>query len=65
VLGLRLSEGVAVGELEGCIRNSGDPQLPEDYDAWKSEGLLEETAERVRLTERGFLLSNEIFCRFV
>lgn len=65
VLGLRLSEGVAIGELESCIRNSGDPQLPEDYDAWKSEGLLATTSERVRLTERGFLLSNEILCRFV
>jgi oxygen-independent coproporphyrinogen-3 oxidase len=65
VLGLRLSDGVAAGELEDGIRNSGDPRLPQDYAAWKSEGLLEETSDRVRLTERGFLLSNEILCRFV
>lgn len=65
VLGLRLSDGVAAGDFESCIRRSGDPRLPEDYAAWKTEGLLEDSSERVRLTERGFLMSNEILCRFV
>jgi oxygen-independent coproporphyrinogen-3 oxidase len=65
VLGLRLAEGVAAGEVERLIRESGDRTLPEDYAAWKEWELLEEAAGRVWLTERGFLLSNEILCRFV
>ena len=65
VLGLRLSEGVTVGEIEDAMRNSEDSKLPEDCAAWKSEGLLEESSGRLRFTERGFLLSNEILCRFV
>ena len=65
VLGLRLSEGVDAAELESRIAASGDATLPGDYSAWRGEGLLEEALGRVRLTERGFLLSNEILCRFV
>ncbi len=65
VLGLRLSEGVATDEIEEAIRNSEDPRLPEDYAVWKGQDLLEEASGRARLTERGFLLSNEILCRFV
>ena len=65
VLGLRLAEGVPTRDLENRIQCSRDPTLPEDYASWSQEGLLEEESGRIRLTERGFLLSNEIFCRFV
>jgi oxygen-independent coproporphyrinogen-3 oxidase len=65
VLGLRLAEGVAREELEEWIADSKDATLAEDYGSWREEALLTDCADRVRLTERGFLLSNEILCRFV
>lgn len=65
VLGLRLSAGVDRREIEKWIAQSGDPRLPDDYAAWKDRGLLREEGQRLALTERGFLLSNEILCRFV
>lgn len=65
VLGLRLAEGVPEAEVAALVRESRDPTLPADYDSWRDAGLLEEDSGRVRLTERGYLLSNEILCRFV
>jgi oxygen-independent coproporphyrinogen-3 oxidase len=65
VLGLRLSEGVAAERLREAVRESGDPALAADSEAWVEGGLLEEADGRIRFTERGFLLSNEILCRFV
>jgi oxygen-independent coproporphyrinogen-3 oxidase len=52
-LGLRLSEGVASGEF------------PEVIDRFEREGLLERAQDRVRLTPRGVLLSNEVFAEFI
>jgi oxygen-independent coproporphyrinogen-3 oxidase len=65
VLGLRLSEGVPAAEVEDFIRAAGDPTLGEDYTSWRDGRLLEEASGRLRFTERGFLVSNEILCRFV
>jgi oxygen-independent coproporphyrinogen-3 oxidase len=65
VLGLRLSEGVAARDVEDFIRASPDPTLAEDSAAWREGCLLEEASGRLRFTERGFLVSNEILCRFV
>ncbi len=65
VLGLRLREGVPARDIQDRILGSHDPTLSEDYESWKDEGLLVEEAGQVRLTERGFLLSNEMLCRFV
>jgi oxygen-independent coproporphyrinogen-3 oxidase len=65
VLGLRLSEGIPVGEVEDFIRAGADPTLAEDYASWREGRLLEEASGRLRFTERGFLVSNEILCRFV
>lgn len=64
-LGLRLAEGVPGDEIEGLLRNRRDPQLAEDYAAWREEGLLVETQGRVRFSQRGFLVSNEVLCRLV
>jgi len=64
-LGLRLSEGVPGEEIEGWIGDAGDALLTADYAAWQEEGLLRKDDGRVRFTERGFLLSNEVLCRFV
>jgi oxygen-independent coproporphyrinogen-3 oxidase len=65
VLGLRLAEGVDTGELEGWIRERGDASLAEDYALWRSEGILVGAGDAVRFSERGFLVSNEVLCRFV
>jgi oxygen-independent coproporphyrinogen III oxidase len=65
VLGLRLAEGVGREELESWIAGAEDETLPDDYASWREAGLLADSADRVRLTERGFLLSNEFLCRFV
>ena len=65
VLGLRLSEGVPAREVEDFVRAASDPTLAEDYASWRDGRLLEEASGRLRFTERGFLVSNEILCRFV
>ena len=65
VLGLRLSDGVARAEVESWIASRGDARLAEDWEAWREAGLLRLTADRVALTERGGLVSNDILCRFL
>jgi len=65
VLGLRLSEGVAREEIEHWIDRRGDQRLREDYSAWSEQGLLSAEGGRVAFTELGYLLSNEVLCRFV
>jgi oxygen-independent coproporphyrinogen-3 oxidase len=65
VLGLRLARGVPAADVESWIGKEGDPLLPGDYADWRAEGLLVEKDGRLRFTERGFLLSNEVLCRFV
>jgi len=65
VLGLRLAEGVAMAELEGWIRERGDASLAEDYALWRSEEILVGAGGAVRFSERGYLVSNEVLCRFV
>jgi oxygen-independent coproporphyrinogen-3 oxidase len=65
VLGLRLAEGVGAEELEGWIARRGDARLAEDYAIWRDQGILVDDEGRVRFTERGFLVSNEVLCRFI
>ncbi|HSS44556.1 MAG TPA: hypothetical protein VLO07_04365, partial [Thermoanaerobaculia bacterium] len=65
VLGLRLSEGVPRRGIEDWITASEDGFLAGDYEDWRVEGLLSVADGAVCFTEKGFLLSNEILCRFV
>jgi oxygen-independent coproporphyrinogen III oxidase len=65
VLGLRLSRGVPAAEIESSIEKGSDPLLAGDYAAWLEAGILAGENGRVRFTERGFLVSNEVLCRFV
>ncbi len=64
-LGLRLARGVPEERMAEQIRHSEDPRLPADYASWLSAGVLSSDAGRVRFTERGFLVSNEVLSRFV
>jgi oxygen-independent coproporphyrinogen-3 oxidase len=64
-LGLRINRGIALGAID---REFGTGALT-NYQAVISElvadGLLEKSGERLRLTARGQLLSNEVFARFL
>jgi oxygen-independent coproporphyrinogen-3 oxidase len=64
-LGLRLNRGVHLQEVAGAFgrdaANSFCGAIAESVRA----GLVEHQGERIRLTERGRLLSNEVFQRFV
>lgn len=62
-LGLRLNRGV---DLRGVALRFGLPAEMEDVIAQLcAEGLLEREASIIRLSERGRLLSNEVFQRFL
>ena len=52
-LGLRLREGIASSGFEEVVER------------FVEDGLLERAGERVRLTSRGVLLSNEVFAEFI
>ena len=64
-LGLRLNRGVSLAALKAQF---GDAAI-DSYDAviaqLTEDGLLEEAKNRLRLTARGRLLSNEVFVRFL
>jgi oxygen-independent coproporphyrinogen-3 oxidase len=64
-LGLRLNEGIALGEY----RDLSGVDLIERYDAeirgLVDAGLLEISHDRLKLTRRGMLFSNEVFAEFV
>jgi oxygen-independent coproporphyrinogen-3 oxidase len=64
-LGLRLAEGVPAVRVEAHVAAAEDVRLWNDYEAWLAEGILERAGDRVRLTERGYLVSNEVLSRFV
>ncbi len=64
-LGLRLSSGVPAERIATFVVGSQDVRLWNDYEGWLSEGILERTGARIRFTERGYLVSNEVLSRFV
>ena len=64
-LGLRLSRGVALAQVAAFVVGSQDVRLWNDYEGWLSEGILERAGDRLRFTERGYLVSNEVLSRFV
>src|SRR5262249_40124100 len=65
VLGLRLSGGVPWAEVRDWPDRHRDPALEEDLESWQESDLVARRNGRMRFTERGFLVSNEILCRFV
>ncbi len=64
-LGLRMTEGVPVVWVEALVAAEEDVRLWNDYEGWVAEGILERADGRLRFTERGFLVSNEVLSRFV
>ena len=58
-LGLRTSDGVARADLEARIASV--PGLRARVDDWIGAALMVAEGDRVRLTERGFLVSDALF----
>jgi oxygen-independent coproporphyrinogen III oxidase len=65
ILGLRLNEGLDVGEFERRFGRTLDELYGPVIAETISLGLLEQENGRVRLTERGRLLANEVFVRLL
>ncbi len=63
-LGLRLADGMPAEEVRSWIGRRGDGRLAADYEQWIAGGWLAESGGRVRFSEAGFLVSNEVLCRF-
>jgi len=59
LLGLRTADGVPATLLE--TRLDGDRALRQHIERWRAKTLLVDVADRVRLTEAGFLLSDALF----
>jgi len=64
-LGLRMLRGVALDEIAGKYGNRALESVKPILNEAIADGLLERVDSRVRLTQRGRLLSNEVFERFL
>ena len=58
-LGLRTAEGVPRERLDARV--AATPALRRRIDEWLARGLMEADGARVRLSERGFLMSDALF----
>ncbi|MBC8646114.1 MAG: radical SAM family heme chaperone HemW [Thermoanaerobaculia bacterium] len=65
ILGMRKAEGVPAPDVEAYVSARSDHRLARDWVEWREAGLVQECGGRASFTERGFLVSNEILCRFV
>ena len=64
-LGLRLTRGVSVGQLAAKFGDGAVGAARAAIVGFIEDGLMEPAGDFVRLTERGRLLSNEVFERFL
>jgi oxygen-independent coproporphyrinogen III oxidase len=66
LMGLRLlEEGVLAEPFRARFGLAPWEAFPDATDHWQAEGLLEALADRLRLTRRGWLLSNQVFVDLV
>lgn len=63
-LGLRMTRGISVEEFSRRFGKKPDEFYPQ-ISAWLEEGLIEEKAERLRLTRRGLMVADSIFVEVV
>ena len=63
-LGLRMNRGISLEELRGRFGSAIDGYQPTIHELIEAE-LLEKSSNRLHLTARGRLLSNEVFERFL
>ena len=64
-LGLRLNRGIRLSELEQTFGTPAIRALNDVISQTIADGLIEANGDRLRLTDRGRLLSNEVFERFL
>ena len=64
-LGLRLTKGIDLIDYEKRFGMRLTEKYAEDLPRLENLGLVEFAGRRLRLTERGFLFSNEVFTAFV
>jgi oxygen-independent coproporphyrinogen III oxidase len=65
ILGLRLAEGVSLPDFRARYGDDPTQQFGEAIQWGVSAGLLYQEDGRLRLTEQGILLSNELFLRLI
>lgn len=65
MMGLRLDTGVSDADFRRRFERSLEEVFSEEIDDLIRSGLLEDTGSSIRLSERGRLLGNEVFGRFV
>lgn len=65
ILGLRLTPGVALDELERRIGSALPEALQATLQEFEKQGILERLRGRLRLTRRGQLLSDSLFAELV
>jgi len=61
ILGLRLMEGVEIAAFRDRFGVTPDEAFPQAIQRHEGLGLIEDADGRIRLTERGLLLANEVF----
>ncbi len=64
-LGLRLTEGVDLGEFRQYFAKSADEIYGKQIGMFEKQGLMERAGERLRLTPRGIDVSNAVFAAFL
>ncbi|MGH9440803.1 MAG: radical SAM family heme chaperone HemW [Thermoanaerobaculia bacterium] len=64
-LGARTSRGVPEAKLESWLDRRADSRLRSDWDQWLQAGIVVHREGHYALSEKGFLISNEVLCRFV
>jgi oxygen-independent coproporphyrinogen-3 oxidase len=65
IMGLRLNEGVSLSDFRRRFGSGADEGFAPAFEEFVSLGLLERANGRIRLTERGRLLANEVFTRLL
>ena len=64
-LGLRLNAGVSLRQIKGEFGGEAVEPYRPIVEELVSDGLLAKSADRISLTLRGRMLSNEVFARFI
>lgn len=64
-LGLRLTEGISCSEYASRFSSKLESQFENELGDLLESGLIEHAGNRIRLTRKGMLYSNEVFARFV
>lgn len=65
IMGLRLTDGVSIARLKSRFGMTPSQHYGETLTTLESQKLLEETAGRLRLTQKGLVLANRVMAQLV